>query len=170
MNLPHHTNPPNEAEAMEITDRYLQIATAIAGPSDDIRADVDRVTDMLVDYFTDDPMIASLRLRYFAGIGPVLVAGAMKKAHRGAMPRGGFWAIEQVGAGDTDPNALAAAQAVTFQLNGDQDASHDVLDAHFAVVAKHHGPNAAHDALFDVVLHHLQMLAALIKNGVFDDR
>ncbi|MFJ8815466.1 hypothetical protein [Amycolatopsis thermoflava] len=170
MSLPRHTNPPTNDEAMEISDRYLQIAAAIARPSGDVRADVDRITDLLVDYFTDDPMIASQRLWYFAGVGPVLVAGAMKKAHRGALPRGGFWAIEQVGAGDADPNVLAAAQAVTFQLNGDQDASHDVLDAHFAVVATQHGSNAAHNALFDVVLHHLQMLAELIKNGVLDGR
>jgi hypothetical protein len=147
---------------MQIASTYLEIAQRIADGT------VEATVDTLEEYFTDDPVVASLRLWYFAAVGPILVAAALKKLNAEHLTRDGFWVIEQTGIEpDDDPSALVAAQCVAAHLNGDEAAAQDVTSANFAVVANQSGMSAAHDAMFDVVIHHLQMLAGLIQEGAF---
>ncbi|PXY20352.1 hypothetical protein [Prauserella endophytica] len=161
MKLNDQDQPPSAEESMTIAAEFLRVAHQAAD------GDIDGMAASLDEYFTDDPVAASLRLWYFAAVGPLIVAGAVKKLNGGRLPSDGMWVIEQEGDPADDPSALAAAQAVTAHLNGDDDAARDVISAHFGVVAKKSGGEAAHEALFGVVVHHLNMLAALINEGVF---
>jgi hypothetical protein len=56
---------------------------------------------------------------------------------------------------------------VVQALNGDQKAMQDVIAAHLDAAGKHGGGAAAHDAMFGMVMHHLNLLAVLINEGAF---
>ncbi|HKS46745.1 MAG TPA: hypothetical protein VJT49_16860 [Amycolatopsis sp.] len=164
MNLTDHREPPSADESMEIAARYLEVGYAVAD------SQPDRASDLLEEYFGDDPKISSKRLWFFSSVGPVIIAGAMRKLNEGKPTDDVFWGLEIDGDEQADPDLLAAAQSVAAFLNGDHRAGQDVMSAHFDVVARKSGGEAAHDAMFHMVVEHMKMLAACINGGAFGDR
>lgn len=155
--------PPSADESMEIAATYLRIADQAAD------GDTDAAVDALAAYFTENGVTASYRLWYFAAVGPIIVAAGIRKLNEHLLDGHELWGITTLNerAPAQDPDALAALQAVAAHLNGDKRAAQDVISAHFDAAAKASGLDAAHDAMADMVIHHLNMLSVLIKEGAF---
>lgn len=163
-----HVPPPTVEESMELAGEYMQIAMHAAD------GDADSVSDLIEKFLShEDQQVESFRLFAFAAIGPVLAAAALQKLVGAAS--GEQWILEQVGPvnADEDPDQLAAMQAICFQLNDDQDGSHDVMDAHFNAARHANGwakAHEAHEAMFSMCLFQLTVLVRAIQCGAFGPR
>ncbi len=157
---PIGTRMPDADESMEIVARYFQIADA------GIRS-ANKAADLCQEYFGTDPKLQSARLWYFASIGPVLIAAAMRKLNKDVLQPDDFWIIERLPGAQSDADTDAACQTVIRVLNDDQDTMHDLITAHYEAARAIGGHGAGHDALFRMVTEHLRMLASLIKGGAF---
>ncbi|OQO89909.1 hypothetical protein B1813_18895 [Saccharomonospora piscinae] len=154
--------PPNADESMELAAEFLRIAELAAD------GDRDTAATALADYLTDDPEVGFTRLWYLASVGPILVSAGLRKLNAHLLDGDEFWGITHLDSAPKDhddPAALAALQSVAAHLNNDQGAARDVIAAHHH--AAHDRAGSGAEALADMVLHHLRMLATLITNGAF---
>lgn len=117
---------------MRIAELFLTAAIEHAenGPA--------QAANLIEDYFNCDNETASLRVWYWASVGPILP-----------------------GSRDLPSNAstLAALQCVAAHLNDDETAAQDVTAAHFDV--------AGHEGLFSMVFEFVGLCSFLVKEGAF---
>lgn len=164
------TDPEQRAEAAAFAADYLAIAHSIAGlgPNSTVE-DADRVADEFERFYGTDPVTASMRVWQAANVGALLVAAALRKVH-GAGVDGAFWALHPPATHDpaNDRHIMPAMQAVTACLNDEVATANDIVSAHFKATRAVSDSDTAHEALAEIVNHHMAMLADLINAGAFE--
>lgn len=161
-----HNQPPTREESAEIGATFLHLGGLIAA------GDRKTTADDLAEYLTDDPRTASLRLWMFAATGPILVAAALQQLDADRQKDAdGMWIIEQDtrDGREAPPHLLAAIRSTVAYLNGDARMANDIVAAHFDAANAAAGLHAAHDAMFEMVLDHLGLLATCIEAGAFPE-
>lgn len=151
---------PTAEDSVEIAVRYMTIARAALGSRDE-------AAKLVAEYLGPDPAAGSVRLWYFASVGPVLVGTGMRQLNPQPLDPEDFWAFERLPGAADDPDAAVAAATVVRWLNDDEPTMHDLYAAHYDAAFKRDGWGAAQKALIGMVICHLGMLARLLDAGAY---
>lgn len=139
---------PHPERSRAVAQVLFALAEHVAANPDDVAG----LDAKLRDYYGPTPATRDERLWSLVGWGPIMVANAVRQLHG---PRANDAAVWTTATGDLDVHQRAAVQAVLAHINGDADASHDVMIAHASVTGL--------DGLEEMLMHLIAMLASAMR-------
>ncbi|MEV8439212.1 hypothetical protein AB0425_17695 [Actinosynnema sp. NPDC051121] len=139
---------PTYEQSRAVARLFFSLAEYVAEHPDDVT----HRDAKLRDYYGPDPETRAVRLWLLVAWGPIMVGNAVRQLHGRHANDVAMWTTDTH---DTDIHERAAIQAVLAHINGDPDASHDVMIAHANVT----GP----EGLEEMLMHLIAMLASAMR-------